>query len=545
MKKYISILIASALMFSCGEPSTESTTLSKKSGGTVKMNLLNDVNTLFPPYVVNFTTMTVTSQLYEGLVKMNPDGTKVVPAVAEKWEVNDDFTVFTFTLRKDVYFHETDNFKSRLVTANDIKDCYTNLCTLDNLNNYSRYFSKRIKKDENGEVTGIKIIDDQTIEITLNDSYSTFHKFLTAASFAIYPPELTEQLTTNQFAFTVGTGPFKIKTVNDGSKIELVRHEKYWKKDIEGFPLPYLEGVNFSFLSKEDEIKLFTEKGLDLIKDIPVNQLNNLLPDLDEAIAGNNADFNYYRTPGLDIKLINFNHRDPLFKNLNLRKSFNYAIDRGKLVDSILLGDKNVAGGGLLPQTEIFGNINKTAFPYNPTKAKEYLAKAGYPNGVGLPEITVHTIKRTYDSTYYTEVVKMINLTLGTNLKVDATKSLNELTDIYSKPDHKMQMWRHGWIADYADAENFLQLYYDENNPSGYNNPTFNKLFDQAVSEKNENIRKGLYLKTDQVLIDDAAIIPLLNNDIEYLTSKPLKGFTINPLDYRDLREVYFEKKEK
>jgi oligopeptide transport system substrate-binding protein len=332
-----------------------------------------------------------------------------------------------------------------------------------------------------------------------------------------------------------------VKNIADGEIVELVRNENYWQRDIEGFGLPYIDGVNFFFNSKLDEIKKFKKKELSIIKDIPVNQISNILPSIEEAKEGNNSDFNYLSAEGLDVKIICFNHEKEIFKNLDVRKAFNYAIDKEKLVDSILLGDRNIANHGLIPRSKIFGSYEVKGYSFDPAKAKQHLAKAGYPNGQDFPEITIHSINRPTDSTAISEAVKMINSTLNINLKVDASKSLRELYTLYNQEENPMYGWRYNWIADYPDPENFLQLFYGDN-ISNYNNPKFNALFEEGSNEPNEILRNEIYLKADQELINDAAFIPLLYSDLVYLTTKNIKEFYPNSIDYRDFRQVYFEK---
>ncbi len=555
MKKFLIAFISIITLYSCDTTNDSDNNLSKKSGGTIKMNLERNIVSLYPPNIEHFATMTVSSQIYEGLVKFNSKTMELEPALAKSWESNDNYTSYTFKLRQGVYFHETKDFKARPVTAEDVKNCFTELAIAKNANFYAKFLTKKILGAEdyvasikNGdqsikEIEGIKILNDSTIKIDLTNPFNGFERLLTIGIFVIYPTEIFKDgdyLNLNQ---AIGTGPFKIKSIKDGEAIELVKNENYWKKDIEGFDLPYLDGISFTFNDKQEEINKFKNKELDLIKDIPIDQLDNILPSIEEAKAGNNADFNYLSSQGLDVKLMYFNHKKEVFQNLYVRQAFNYAIDRQKLVDSILLGDRNIASHGLVPKTDAFGNFEVKGYNYNPEKAKELLTKAGYPEGKGFPEITFHTIKRSIDSITVYESAKMINETLGIKVNVNSDRTIEELFQAYNDTNHDLDIWRYNWIADYADPENFLQLFYGGNS-SGYSNETFKTLFEQATIEPNIQKRYELFSKADQALIDDAAFIPLLYNDLIYLTNKNLKNFHPNPIDYRDLREVYFAKKE-
>lgn len=554
MKKYMFIIFLPFLfILGCGEEKKNDIPRSQKDGGTIKMNLLSSIGTLYPPHIDNFSTLSVSNQIYEGLVKINPKTLKVEPAIAKSWETNTNNTIYTFNLRSDVYFHKTEKFKTRKVTAKDVVNCFKELCIAKEANFYSHFLAKKIKGAEKyindlasgssskKNIEGLKILNDSTISIELERPFSGFEKLLTIGIFVIYPTEIYDNGDNKNLNEAIGTGPFQVKKIVDGEIVELVRNENYWQRDIEGFGLPYLDGINFYFNTKLAEIQKFKDKELDLIKDIPVNQISNILPSIEKAKKGNNSDFNYLSAEGLDVKLICFNHKKEIFQDINVRKAFNYAVNREKLVDSILLGDRNIANHGLIPRSKLFGSYEVKGYTFNPSKAKEYLAKAGYPNGQGFPEITIHTINRPVDSITIVESVKMINQTLNINIKLDASKPLKELYDIYNLEDNPMYAWRYNWIADYPDPENFLQLFYGDN-ISNYNNPKFNSLFEEGSNEPNEILRNEIYLKADQALIDDAAFIPLLYNDLVYLTNKKIKEFHPNSIDYRDFRQVYFEK---
>jgi oligopeptide transport system substrate-binding protein len=548
-------IIASSLFFnSCTDKKNiNNTQLSSKHGGIFNMSLNDEITTLYPSHITQFSTLTVSSQIYEGLVKLNSKTLKVEPAIASSWNVNDDATVYSFNIRKDLLFHNTDSFNARKVTPQDIKDCFTALCHGKDRNFYSDFFTQKVKgasnyfeatknnDNLNVEVEGLKVLNDSTFVIELNKSFRGFEKFLTIGVFVVYPPEIFREGDYDNINKAIGTGPFKIKNIKDNEIVELVKNENYWKKDEDGFVLPYLDAISFSFpVSKTEEVNDFTNGKIDLIKDIPVEEFANLLPSLEDAKSGRNADFNYLSAPGLDVKMIMFNHKDELFSDVNVRKAFNLAVDRGKLVDSILLGDRNIANNGLIPHGEIFGDYKVKGFIYNPERAKELFTLAGYPDGKDFPSITIHGINRKIDSLTVNEVARMISETLNIKITVDNNNNLNELLTKYNSDSNTMQMWRFNWIADYPDPENFLQLFYGKNT-SHYKNELFAKLLTEALEESNENERYKIYFDADQTLIDDAAFIPLLYNDLVYLTAKKVKNFNPNSIDFRDLSEVYFE----
>lgn len=543
MKKIALILVSMVVLVAC-ETTNPTKKQSDKNGGTLRLNLGGEISTLFPPKILNYESMAVSTQIYEGLVKLNPQTLEIEPALATRWESNENNTIFTFTIRDNVFFHETPDFKKRKVTVEDVKACFDKLCQLgsNRRNDYSDQFCDKISgvKEGAGNVEGVKILNDSTVQFELKKPFSDFLSFMNIASYVVYPPEVADALASGDFSKAIGTGPFKVKTVKDKENIELVRNENYWKTDAEGYALPYLDGLTYTFSDKTSEINAFREGKLDLIREVPSDQIDHILPSVEEARAGKNNDFNYTSFPGLTIKIISFNFRKEVFNNIDVRKAFNYAINKQHLADSALQGDFKPAHGGIVPTLDIFNNTDFKGYQYDPVKAKEHLAKAGYPNGVGFPEITLHTRSVRVDSIYMGEVVKMLNQNLNINVKFDASVTQSELTNKVRSEGNDLDIYRYGWIADFVSPQNFLQLY-AKNNFADYKNETFTKLLEQAAMEQDLNARLNTYKKADQVLIDDAAFIPLLYNDLEFLTTKRVENFKPNPIDYRDFREVYIK----
>jgi oligopeptide transport system substrate-binding protein len=201
-KQIILILLSLTLVWGCGEEQKNDIPRSQKDGGTINMNLLDNISTLYPPHIENFSTLAVSNQIYEGLVKINPKTLKTEPAIASSWETNMNNTIYTFHLRNDVYFHETEKFKSRKVTAADVVNCFKELCIAKDANFYSHFLAKKILGAEkyindyaNGEspernLEGLKVINDTTVSIELVRPFSGFEKLLTIGIFVIYPTEI-------------------------------------------------------------------------------------------------------------------------------------------------------------------------------------------------------------------------------------------------------------------------------------------------------------------------------------------------------------------
>ncbi|MCT4580277.1 MAG: ABC transporter substrate-binding protein [Flavobacteriales bacterium] len=537
-------------------------------GGLFRMNESSTFKTLFPQGINDEVSVHIGNQIFESLVKLDEKTLDVLPCLAKSFTPNEDASVWTFKLEENVYFHDDACFKDgkgRKLTAHDIKYCYDLLGTAYPQNNTFYIFQNKVKgvnehyektsqgKKVPGGVEGIKVVDDYTLEISLVKPMSFFPKVLVHNACWIFPKEAFEKYGEDLRNHTVGTGPFMLDAVKEGNQVRLKRNPNYWRKDKYGNQLPYLDLVKVTFTrDKKSELLNFKKDNLDMISKLPVDEMEAVLVGLDEAIKGRNTAFVYQQTAALNVQNYDFLHTGEIFKDIRIRKAFCYAIDRKSLVQNVLRGDGEPAHHGVIPNFPGYDNSVVNGYKFNPEKARQLLAEAGYPNGDGFPSLTLTLSDGGGINTRVAEALyNMFQKNLGIHVNIDVIP----FTTIQDKMrTGSMEFSRRGWVADYPDASTFLEMYYGRTvpkdphafsmvNSARYVNPEFDALFEKAMQTADEKERVRLYQECDKILIEDAAFLPLYYADYVRLVKENVVGLPINAMDYRDLSNVFFTSK--
>jgi peptide/nickel transport system substrate-binding protein len=575
MKKIIYLLLVSLIVASCGSNDGSSSETKKAKGdvyygGVFRMNEVEDFRNLYPLSVTEVTSDRITKQIYEGLIKQSQDELTILPSLAEQLEFNSDATVWTFFIRKGVKFQDDACFpdgKGRELTANDFKYCFDLLCTESSNNQHfnatfkdrvlgaNEYYQSTIdKKPLAGGVAGIKVINDNTIQITLSKPFSGFLNILSTSGCWVFPKEAVEKYGADMRTKCVGTGPFQVKSVKEGETVVLERNPNYWDIDEFGNQLPYLDALKFSFIKeKKSEFMEFKRGNLDMIFRLPVEMISDILGELDHA-KETNAPFEMQVVPAMSIYYYGFQHQSEAFKKKDVRLAFNYAIDREKIVNNILQGEGIPGIYGIVPPSFAGYENNKLkGYSFDVDKARKYMAAAGYPNGKGFPKITLQT--NSGGANRNLQISEAIQKMLKENLNVDVDINILPFAEHLEQLESgKALFWRSGWIADYPDPETFLTLLYGKNVPANvseksylntvrYQSNKFDTLFTQAMHELDDRKRMGLYLEADQTAINDGAIMPVFYDENYRLLKPYVKNFPANAMEYRDMTRVYFEPK--
>lgn len=578
MKSYFNIFlltVGSIIIASCNNnPNTES--IKNRSGiggisygGVFHLNEVENFRSLAPHSIADITSNNIASQMYEGLVKLDQKSLEVIPGLAESWEISPDGYIYTFHLREGVVFHDDECFTEgvgREISTDDVIFSFTQLFTPSAENKlYStlgerilganEYYNSRLKSEVDPKVvSGLRKINDHTLNIVLNEPFSGFLEMLATPGGWIYPKEAYEMYGIDMRSHCVGTGPFILKKLIENEIIILARNDNYWKKDLFGNSLPYLDALKFTFIKeKKSEMLEFIKGNLDMVfevtrEDVFEYELNT---DLEKGEYETN-DFLVQVTPSLSIQYYSFKQMSDVFQDINVRKAFNYAIDRKTIVDFALNGLGVPADHGIVPPSfEGYPIEDVKGYDFSVPKAQEYLAKAGYPGGKGFPRLTLSL--NSGGGTANLLVAEAVQKMLSENLGIFLDLSITGLAQHYESVETgKTEFWKDAWLADYYDPENFLCLFYgklvpDDTAESSYFNSTrykndeFDKLYRSAIKEGDNTKRMELYCKADQKILDDAVIIPLYYDKTVRLLQLYVKNFPVNSMEVRDLGSVYFE----
>ncbi len=577
MKKLIYLLIgATVILSSCGgdqdngNKNTQKAKGDVKYGGVFKMNETEDFKSLYPLNVTMALENRIANQIYEGLLKFDQEDLSILPSLAEKWEINEDATSFTFHIRKGVKFHDNNCFeggKGREVKASDFKYCFDRIVVSDPNNQMYWLFKDKVvganeyhesvnnKKPLEGGISGVKVIDDYTLQINLNYSYAGLLNLMAHNASYVYPKEAVDEYGVEMRVNCVGTGPFRVKKIKESETVILDRNPDYWDSDEFGNQLPYLDGLKFSFnKEKKAELLEFKKGNLDMVFRLPLEMIGDVVGELEDAKKGANKPYIMQVVPALSVYYLGFQHKLEPFNNVDVRRAFNYAIDRESIVTYTLQGEGRPAIHGIVPPFKGYDYENVKGYQFDPNKAKEHMAKAGYPNGKGFPQITLQINPGGGDrNIQIAEVVqKMLNTNLGINIKIEQMQFAQHLENLETG---KATFWRAGWLADYPDPEIFLTLLYGGHVPKElstkayinamrFQNAKFDSLLNTALREVDDAKRMELFRLADQAEVDEAAIMPIFYDENTRLIQVYVKNFPSNSIEYRDMTRVYFDHEE-
>ncbi|MFN3344807.1 MAG: ABC transporter substrate-binding protein [Chloroherpetonaceae bacterium] len=567
------------LLFACGkkESSDSKETFTRlnggiKRGGIFKTNLSSDISNLDPPRIAKQAEILVAQQIYEQLIELDHATLVPVPELASRWEISPDGLTYTFHLRTDVFFHDNPCFpdgKGKRMTARDVKFSLTNSldaraqtlgaefftsCVLGAREYYDATIEAVRKKQEPrvSEVSGFVVKDDSTFIIRLKEPYAPFLYHLATSFASITCEEAVKHYGKSLSRNPVGTGAFVFVKWEDDREVVLKRNPNYWGRDSLGNPLPYLDGISFKFLKDASAQLLAFQKGtFDESVGIPQEFVGKIF-DANGKVQEPFTKYVLKSCPELRIDYIGMLHTDSLFKNTKLRQAFSWAIDRVKIAKYVLKNQVALPTGIVAQGIAGYDNHDVMLTDYDVSKAKQLLAEAGYPNGNGLPELTLHTFvgaKYAYNKEVAEAVQAMLG-EIGVKVKIVQSEYSTHLQQAYLG---KLQFFIGSWGADYPEPETFLNLVYggvvpkgnDEEsyiNLSRYQNPAFDKLFREALKISDEKERYALYKQAEKIALDDAAILVSYHR-LSYRFEQPfVRNYPINAMDRRDYREVWLDK---
>lgn len=538
----------------------------KYYGGTFRLNEEEYFKTLYPLNITEVVAHRTCEQIFEGLVTFDDSTLAVIPNLAERWEIDATSTIYTFYLRKGVYFHDDKCFpngKGREMTAQDVKYCFDRLCYHNPADNQGFWIFKDVVKGANlydsltskeiipkDGVSGVKVIDTYTVQIELEKPYAVFLARLALIFGKIYPHEAVEKYGSEIRIHPVGTGPFYLKINKDNQATFLARNPHYWRKDEYGNQLPYLDALRISYIKeKKNELMEFSKGNSDLVYRFPLEMIDEIV-DYKKNLKPAYKKFTLQYKPQIALQYYGFQHQGKIFNNENVRKAFCYAIDRQKLCDFTLKGTGFPAFYGTVPPgTGTFESAQVKGFYYDAAKAQDFLAKAGFPKGKGFPKVTLQLNSGGSRNSQVAEALKkMIEETLNIEIDLLIVPWAQHTEAVETA---KVDFYRLGWVGDYPDAESFLNLFHSKYVPDDINQKTyinsfrykskvFDRYFDEAVATVDESKRNILYAQADQQVINDAVVLPIYY-DIDFRLLQPnVRNCPQNASEQRNFSEVYF-----
>ncbi len=507
-----------------------------------RYNESSGLASLDPAFAKNKQVMWATHQLYNTLIEIDSN-MQMKPSLATRWDISDDALTFTFHLRNDVFFTDDACFineRGRVLTAYDVEYSYNRIIDKSTASPGAWIFNNRVDS-----VNGFKAIDDTTFQLKLISPFQSILGILSMQYCSIIPREAVEKYGTDFRRHPVGTGPFQFVAWEEGQALILKKNERYFEKDAAGNSLPYIDGIKVSFYdSKATEFLEFQQKRLDFIDDIDPSFKDEVLTKTGHLKKDWIGKIELHKHPYLNIEYLGIlvDDENELVKNSPLRlqkirQAINYGFNRRKMMLYLRNSIGIAAESGFVPAgLPSFDSVLVKGYHYDVAKAKQLLAEAGYPDGKDLPEIKLLTIPIYGDLGSYI-ANELLQVGIKVQVEVIQKSLLMEQTSKSQAP-----FFRGSWIADYPDAENYLSVFYGKNpappNYTRYKNAEFDKLYEKALSQKNDSLRYQLYQQMDRMVINDAPVVPLWYDMAIHLVHLNIKNFYPNSLNLLELRWV-------
>lgn len=499
------------------------------------------LESLDPAYAKDLYTIWTAHAIYNTLTEVDSAG-NLQPSLATRWEVSPDGLWWTFHLRNDVFFQANDVFpgsKGRRMTASDVVYSFNRILDPKTASSGAWIFNDRVDTTE-----PFSAPDDTTLRIRLQKPFAPLPALLSMAYCGIVPHEAAEKWGKDFRRHPCGTGPFQYAAWEEGSALILHRNPHYWEKDLWGNQLPYLDAVQYSFYdSKATEFLLFLGGTLHFVNNID-GSFKDLVLRKDGVVK---AEFRnrfqlrqggYLNTEYLGI-LVDTTHellRGSALRHRLVRRAMGFAIDREQIRRYFRNGLVVAATGGFIPPgLPGTSQAPDWAFSYDPKKAAQLLAAAGFPGGKGLPPVTIQTPDNYLDIVQFV-ANQLAEVGIRAKPEVMQPNILRQQMSLSKSP-----MFRAQWIADYPDAETYLAFFYSKlpapPNYTRFNNPQLDRWYETAVTLPDSQ-RYALYRKMDSLVMSEAPVIPLFYDRLNHFLQNNVEGFTSDPMNTIDLRRV-------
>ena len=534
--------LATSLFIGCGDSSSNSG--SSSSNQQLVFNLGEDPETMDPTLNNSSGAGTMILNAFEGLMVLD-ENDQPVEGTAESMEVSEDGLVYTFKIREDAKWSD-----GEAVTADNFKYSWLRALNKETAAEYAYqlFYIKNAEKFYNGEATaeevGINVIDEKTLEVTLETPTAYFLQLL---AFTTYVPLREDIVSANPEGWAtnpetyVSNGPFKLVQWDMKDQLVFEKNENYWDKDS-----VKLESLTFKLVT--DDTTAYSELkagNFDMVNSVPTNEIE---PGIEEGLVHVNPKLgNYYFA-------INVGKQDTLSEDVKevlnnklVRQALNLAIDRQEIIDNVGKAEQ-IPAYSFVPQgiTDENGNDFASKEYYDPSdmegniaKAKELLKEAGYENGNGIP-----TIELMYNSEdAHKDICQIIQQNweeIGVNVELTNQEWAVFLN---TRQQGDYQIARHGWIGDYIDPMTFLDLWVTGggNNDCGFSNARYDELIAAAKVETDSAKRLEMLREAEDILMDEMPILPIYYYTTVTAANENVKGVRISTLGKISFKYAYKE----
>ncbi len=494
-----------------------------ESGGTIIVGAETDIEGGDPIMASALATTRVLRNIYDGLVEFKLGSTDLEPGLAESWEISEDGTEYTLKLRQGITFHDGEPFNAQAVDFA-----------------MRRAFDPDFEYYNSASTVGFilvglqdtEVIDDYTIKLKLAKPNAAFLEFLGyGAGRVVSPKAVREHGNEYLIEHPVGTGPFRFVEWEKGQKVVLERNPDYWR---EGFP----KAAQLIFVPIPEPTARVTA-----LLTGQVNMIVVVPPDSIPEIKSN-PDLVYDQGPGNHYWFIVLNTKEGPFADKRVRQAANYAVDKEGLANSILNGSAKVATQAM-PEANWSYAPDVTGYPYDPEKARELLAEAGYPDGFKTKMIIPVSGSGMMIPVQMNEYIQGNLRDVGIEVEIQSYEWVSYLGIWVQGLGTEVTMNNQSIMSSEPYVLNFL-LNGNFTPPNGWNtgwydNPEVNTLLDSALAVADRKERAKIYAEAERLVVEDAPWIFVVNDLQPMAYSNKVKGYVTNPAYVINFNPIFVE----
>ena len=509
-----SLVLAFSVIIGCAPQAQQAATAPVRDTLTIAIGA--EPESLDPVRMTSAPAATVGEHVIERLIYMEEDGT-LTPMLATSWSSNADSTVWTFQIRQGVTFHDGTPLNAEAVRAN-----------------LARFINPEVRAAYAfllGSVREITATGEYTLQMTLAQPFAPILSHLSHSFIGIISPAQLQGLApTASVENPIGTGPYRLVSWNRGERVTLAVNQNYWGT------VPQIPNLIFNFIPEESARIIALETGeADAIMAVPPSEVARLQQNPEIEVVTQTSVRNIY---------IGFNHVREPFTDVRVRRAMNYAIDKEAIVNSIFEGSAIVSDAPVA--SAVFGHRSVGPFPYDPARARQLLAEAGFPNGFDM--ILHHPTGRYPLDATVAQAVQAMLAQVGIRATLQTREWSAYLQFTAQPPDQaEYDAFLLGWGTVTLDSDYGLYALFHSNqwNPNGNNRGFFkNERLDQILSEARVNTnqaqRAQLYGEAMQIIWDDAAWIFLYNAGQINAVRSDVGGLIHHPLENLSAWNAFF-----
>ena len=476
----------------------------------IVIGLVAEPVTMDPPQITDLNSARVTKRIFEGLVGQELGSYKLVPGLAQSWDISRDGLTYTFRLRPNVTFHDGTPFN-----ADAVKFVFER-----QLNDKGPYYATGTYpyvKGFLGNVAGVEVLDASTVQIKLKAPLTPFLQYLAHQSLFMFSPESLKKWGKDVVKHPVGTGPFKLETWEPGVKVVLARNDQYW-----GGAPKIRQAIYVPIVEAQARLVALKTGDIDLTMDVPPDSLDDLRRDPNLVVAESNSSAVWYVT---------LNTRHPVLKDRRVRQALNHAVNKEAIIRDILRGTAIVSRGPISPVYGPYYEENTARYPHDLERARALLKDAGYAGGFELGFLVPESGSGMQSPVEMATVIQANLAQIGVRAKIQTMEWGAYLRKYLEQPD----MAEMSWNPSIGDPDHMMYMLLSSDrfppafNSGYYQNDRVDDLLRRARTTLDEKARVPLYKEAQKLVVEDAPWIFVDHGKQVIVHRKRVQGFKLHP----------------